>query len=211
MDARAMPSIVDHAAPVGPGKAIEMQLGSILVPDLTAPRPCDVDVPFMHRRLGRLIRFSDHPRALSVAEHHGLVAYLAWLHAEPAAVHRWAVWHDAHEYALGDTVAPIKSVMGGVLDPLEAAWDAAIAGALGIPLPTDEERARVKIYDLLSLRIEWQWVLGLDRSALGAWADDLPPFGETRREADEALVTVLGPQRAESIRLARSRAAEGPA
>lgn len=169
-----------------------LQVGGVLVPDFTAPRPCDVDLQYMHIRLGQIVRFSGHPRALSVQEHQALVATLAERCGEPEGVVRWARYHDAHEYALGDTVAPIKRLFADVMHRLERAWDEAIAGALGIPLPTEEERARVKVYDLLSRRIEWQWVMRLDPADLGDWADGLPAMGETEDDAFSILRQALG-------------------
>jgi hypothetical protein len=116
-----------------------MLLGSVLVADIANPRPEDVDVEFMRFRLGQMRRFSGHPAALVVADHQRICGQLARRIGYCDAVVEWAEHHDDHEYATGDIPSPLQRAIGAdSLRALQARWDVAICGALGIPVPSED-------------------------------------------------------------------------
>ena len=131
------------------------KLGSKQIADAANPQPHEIDVEFMWARLGENRRFNGHPDALTIHEHMLIVAYLAHHHDEPKDVWTWAVHHDCHEYATSDIPTPIKRLLGTKIVAIERAWDRAICGALGAPVPTEETRKIVKKYDNMAASCEW--------------------------------------------------------
>lgn len=106
-------------------------------------------------------RFSGHARAMTVREHLGLCELLAIGAGLSQSEVRWASRHDLHEYALGDTVGPLKAAIGSPLLKIEKLWDESIYRALGDdPLPTEGDRAAVFAIDWLALYLEWRFCLG---------------------------------------------------
>jgi len=146
-----------------------MLLGSILVADVANPRPEDVDLQFMRYRLGAVTRFSNHPAALTIAEHQKLCGHLARHMGCSAEVVEWAEHHDDHEFATGDLATPLQhAIAAGTLNSVQRAWDAAIVVALGLTLPTTKTRLEVAVIDRVALALEWRWALGRDLAELGA-------------------------------------------
>lgn len=145
----------------------EILLGSILVPDLAAPRPQDVDQQFLWYRMGTIRRFTGHPSALFLAEHLKLTGAIAEQMGLPREAVIWAKHHDCHEFATGDLTRPLQKVIGPAgLDVLQARWDVAICAALGIPQPSTQVRAWVSIADTAAMAMEWRYCLGRDIAEL---------------------------------------------
>lgn len=150
------------------------QIGRRMVEDVTAPQPGDVDLPFIFWRLHRIDRFSGHPMALTVAEHHKLCGVIADRDGHPPSVRRWARLHDAHEGVIGDIVRPVREVLGDeYLEVVASRWDVAIAGALGVDMPTADEWLLIRRVDEEAAAIEWIGCLGLGADDLGHGAADL--------------------------------------
>lgn len=144
------------------------QIGRRMVEDVTAPQPRDVDLSFIFWRLHRIDRFSGHPMALSVAEHHKLCGVLADRSGHPPGVRRWARLHDAHEGVIGDIIRPVRQVLGDeYLEVVVSRWDVAIAGALGVDMPSADEWAMIRQVDEDAAGIEWLACLGLKAEDLG--------------------------------------------
>ncbi|MGB3537905.1 MAG: hypothetical protein WBA42_07075 [Mesorhizobium sp.] len=147
---------------------VEMLVGRVLVPDISNPRPEDVDVEFMRMRLATIRRFNGHVRALYVAQHQRLCGALAEHLGYGPAVVEWSEHHDDHEYFTGDIATPLQVVIGmTAIRSLQARWDIAIRGALGIEEPTDETRRLVAVVDAIALAMEWRCLLRRDIAELG--------------------------------------------
>lgn len=145
----------------------EILLGSILVPDMANPRPEDVDQQFMRYRMATIRRFSGHPSALFLDEHHRLTGIIAERMGLPQEAVVWARHHDCHEFATGDLTRPLQKVIAPVgLAPMQSRWDEAICGALGLPVPTTQVRAWVSVADTVAMAMEWRYCLGRDLSEI---------------------------------------------
>jgi len=151
----------------------EMLLGPVMVPDFANPRPEDVDVAFMRMRLATIRRFSGNMHALYVAQHQRLCGAIARSMGYGPAIVEWSEHHDDHEFATGDIATPVQRVVGmEAIRALQARWDIAICGALGILVPTDDVRRHVAVVDAIALVMEWHWLLGRDPAELGL-SDDV--------------------------------------
>lgn len=145
----------------------EILLGSILVPDMANPRPEDVDLQFMAYRMATIRRFSGHPSALFLDEHHRLTGLVAERMGLPQEAVVWARLHDCHEFATGDLTRPLQKVIAPVgLEPLQARWDVAICSALGVTAPTTQVRAWVSVADTVAMALEWRFCLLRDLSEI---------------------------------------------
>jgi hypothetical protein len=140
---------------------IPLALGRCLI-DLADPHPDDVDLDAVHARLAVIRRFSGDPKALTVSAHSRVVSALARAAGASDEVIRWCLCHDMHEAFTGDIPAPVKRYLSEytpALTKLETALDVAICGAMGIPVPSDEVRLRVRFFDKLSETMEWVHIL----------------------------------------------------
>lgn len=147
---------------------VEMLLGRILVPDISHPRPEDVDTEFLRLRLSEMRRFSGHPDALTVSQHQRLCGLLAQAHGLAPSVIEWAEHHDDHEYATGDIATPMQRVFGiERIRLIQARWDVAICYAQGLAFPNEDVRSAVDVVDRLALALEWRWCLERDVAELG--------------------------------------------
>jgi hypothetical protein len=165
-----------------------------MVRDFTNPKEADVDVGFMFWRLGTIVRFSGHVCALSVAQHHTLCGLLADRDNIPPEARIWSRLHDCHEYATGDVTRPVRSALGdNALGIVQARWDRAISGALGVSLPDDEGWAHVDRIDDEAMAIEWLVCLNRDPEEIGIY-----PVGR-RDELEKLILRTVGPRRFDNI------------
>lgn len=163
----------------------KLHLGSVIVPDVTCPRPEDVDLAAIVDWLGRVRRFNHRPGALTILEHCRLVKALAVQGKAAPRVIQWAFRHDWHEAITGDIPAPVKRfIASDRLAQLERAWDEAICAFEGRLPPDDFVRIHVKHYDRLACRIEM--------TALGMTPDPDLPEVPTRYDVREAWAYALG-------------------
>ena len=144
-----------------------IQTASGLAVDLLKPRPEQIKLGDIAVSLSRLNRFNGHTKPLpySVAQHSCLVADLvafSGVDADPQFTLA-ALLHDAHEFALGYLVSPVKQALdtissngfGNWWRMIEAPLQQAIHEALALPrtLPPAWIDA-IKLADLQALEIE---------------------------------------------------------
>ena len=140
---------------------IEVLSGKLV--DLLHPDVRDINLWDMVNSLSRTCRFNGNvPYHYSNAQHSCIVAGL--LDREDR-VH--GLLHDAPEYLLGDLSRPLKQTLKLLCPDFPRAWreledkaERAIYVKVGVPLPTDEQRERVKRADLVALAIEQREILG---------------------------------------------------
>lgn len=174
-------------------------LGSILVQDLLNPSPADVDVSFMRYRMETIVRFSGHPCALTLSEHHRLCEAIGCQIGSSEALIEWARHHDCHEFATGDLIRPLQRAIGADrLGEVQSRWDIAICRRLGIAEPTADVRAQVAEIDALALSIEWRHVLGRPVHELGRDAAALEML-----RCEEVLAAAIDEGRREEMLLGR--------
>lgn len=118
--------------------------------NLEAPRAVDVRLVDIAHALSHLCRYTGHTRWFySVGQHSWIMARaLETAYPDRPAVALWGLLHDAPEAYLGDVTRPLKAMLGERYTALEEAHERAIMAGLGLPMPTEEERAIVKVYDL---------------------------------------------------------------
>jgi len=96
--------------------------------NLTAPKPCDINILDIAHALARVNRFNGHTsESYSVAQHSVLVAQNV-----PEEHKLSALLHDASEAYLGDISTPLKQLLPDY-KALEHKWQHAIAQAFGLP------------------------------------------------------------------------------
>lgn len=130
--------------------------------ELLRPDDEDVDLFDMVTSLARTCRFNGNtPVHYSNAQHSIIVANLL---DDEDRIH--GLLHDAPEYLLGDMTSPVKQALGWISPDFPRAWrylegvaERAIYSKAGVPLPSEEARARVKRADLIALAIEQREVL----------------------------------------------------
>lgn len=107
-------------------------------------------------------------RPESVAEHHHMVAWLAWIYTEGAASARLlmaCLSHDLPEHVTGDLPSPTKRLMPGLKDALAMAEDNVFKAA-GVPNfehdLTPEDAEVLKFCDNFAgwLKCKWEAKLG---------------------------------------------------
>lgn len=141
---------------------------------LRNPKPEQIDIPAVKERLYHIHRFSNDPKALSVAHHETFVALLCEhdpLHVVPSGLQEacitWAEVHDHPEAITGDIPGPLKKylVMNGCfeLHDLEGALERVILQALELRPSVDAEvRRAVGAYDQVARALEWFYHMGRD-------------------------------------------------
>jgi len=134
--------------------------------DLLDATTDQVDLADIAHALARINRFTGHTsRCYSVAEHSIYVqALVARDHPKDIPLLAHALLHDAAEAYVGDVSAPMKWAMRQLrrgadlpeapFDFIERRVQNTILAALGLPLPTPEQKAIIKRADLLMLRTE---------------------------------------------------------
>lgn len=172
-------------------------VGDVFVEDIRFPRPSEIDLDFMDHRLTTQKRFLGHPLALTIREHQVLCVEVVRALGGNAAAQRWAWFHDAHEFALGDWPDPLKRALGDEFPRIAARWDSAILAALGIPEPSEHDRVVVENADLWSREIEWHYCLGQPKPLNPGFALDGKSAG--------LLATALGEDRFRQVLGARRK------
>lgn len=143
--------------------ACRLKVGDRFVPDILNPRPEDVDLFGLERRLQVARRFANTPESLTVWEHSALVMSIAMACGESREVVRWCRYHDFHEGVIGDIPGPLKLLLAAhtnLLPVIEKRWDIVIAQVGGFDYPDAETRAVVHHYDKVAETVEWQVILG---------------------------------------------------
>ncbi|ARB05739.1 hypothetical protein [Synechococcus virus S-ESS1] len=148
-----------------------IHIGSKVI-DMMNPHPDELDIPAIEERLKKIVRFSDHPKALTVWQHTRLTERLVELdytYSFDASsehlfeqVRRWAKHHDDHEGVIGDIVYPVKRLISdrtNVLEIVEVRLDIAICQARGFDYPTEQVRGLTHRYDMAAQTLEWLFAM----------------------------------------------------
>jgi hypothetical protein len=134
--------------------------------DLLDPTPVDVEVEDIAHGLAFVARWNGQTAGdwpYSVAEHSLLVEEIFRATA-PDPSPRWrlaALLHDAPEYVIGDTISPVKAVLGEGYGALDARLAQAVHLRFGLPatLPRDV-KAAIKKADKVSAWLEATRIAG---------------------------------------------------
>lgn len=126
--------------------------------DVCNPTPDAIRIDDIGHGLAAKIRFGGHTRRdlpfYSVAWHSLFCEAVADQMGLPLAVRLQALFHDAPEYVLGDSVSPVKCLLSD-FGPLERGLWAAVARKIGVPA---EFAPEVHQIDLLALECERHFV-----------------------------------------------------
>lgn len=131
--------------------------------DLLAPNPRDIRLEDVAWGLDKLRRFNGQSRIeWTVLEHSLFVLELAKLANLPVETQRDALFHDAAEAFIGDTISPVKRALRAIeptplgmrssWDLLEQVWNVAIDDRFGTSIAIPNEN--VKRCDELAFRVE---------------------------------------------------------
>lgn len=127
--------------------------------------PASVDIEDIAHALGHINRFGGHAKfASSVARHSVAVSLYLQHRGEPTEIVLAGLLHDAHEAYFGDIPSPLKAFLG--IGAREKRIQKFVLKTLGIDpaLVFDE---RVKLADLVSLKVERDTLLPADGDELG--------------------------------------------
>lgn len=141
--------------------------------DLLAPNPATIDVRAMVEMMGRINRWNGATEIPIPLAQHSVGCYEIFRDAFPARRHQavYALLHDAHEYLIGDIIAPTEALLERLhpgfrahLTTLKSRLDTAIRQALGVPepvlggtrAPDIDLLAAVHDADLLTAHLEWE-------------------------------------------------------
>ena len=134
--------------------------------DLLEPDSDQIEIADISEALAKQCRFNGHCRDhYSVAQHSVLVA------SHLPRRHRiFGLLHDAHEAYMGDILAPVKNVMGGILNETQERLDAAIATRYHLPhwyagARHATLRETIKAADQRALVTEWRDILSITSPA----------------------------------------------
>jgi hypothetical protein len=193
----------------GNTSAAWIQTASGLAIDLRKVAPTAIHVPDIIEHLSRIVRFLGAAGEWTVAHHSLLVAEIVaseWDAGRPeesqrgrmiggylmttpqqdrfrALLQKIALIHDAHEFATGDIVSPIKQISGPVriaIKRLESTLDRAIYPAFGLPAWYATHAASflpiryVKRADAIALFIERDALMAKGRNGAPEWTT--PPI-----------------------------------
>lgn len=174
--------------PIHPRRASTafVQLRSGACVDLLAPDLSAVTLEDIATALSRIARFNGHTRGdqpYSVAQHslHVAQAVEAWGYTAP--VQLAALFHDAAEAVLGDTITPVKRLLGPAFVALESRVEDAVRSRFRLPL-------RINVHPIPAADAA---LLATERRDLLAtpawdWGADLPPPLDIRITAEPASV-----------------------
>lgn len=129
----------------------------MMITDLRAAKPEDIDLDLLERKLWNLRRFQGHPKALVVRQHTHLVRALAIRGNASGEAIEWAFHHDDHEAIIGDLHGLLVRMIDAetdVLSSLSDHLDRVICDARGIDWPSKGTRREVHVYDKLAESIE---------------------------------------------------------
>jgi len=134
--------------------------------DMLEPRVQDVDFREACLTLAHINRYSGAASpTVSVAFHSMIADDLA-----PPDIRPWVILHDFHEYVVGDGTTPFAQALNAIanrrtpfscidtvkksIHELKLIHDFAIFTAAGLPMPTAEQRQRIREIDLRALATE---------------------------------------------------------
>jgi hypothetical protein len=118
--------------------------------ELEEPRAENVKMSDIAYALGRICRFNGHlPKHYSVAEHSVLVARELYSHERI-----YGLLHDAAEAYLGDFPSPVKKLMNGYYEKIEAPIMEAIYASLKIKPPSKHTSNNIHDVDMYMRSIE---------------------------------------------------------
>lgn len=155
--------------------------------DLAWPDPTTINIDDIAHALAMQVRFNGHcSRFYSVAEHSWHCS--KWLEAQGhnERIQLLGLLHDAAETYTGDFIYGVKQIVIDVVD-VEHRIQVQIYKALGVALPSDDERHIVKLSDCVMLATEVpqlmssaggdaRWNFKADKwevaSALGRWGPE---------------------------------------
>jgi len=153
------------------------------------PSPEDVRIEDITHALSLVCRFGGHCREFySVAQHSVIVADIL-READPFdyQLQMYGLLHDASEAYIGDVVRPLKRSLQLYRD-IEAITQETILRGLGLPQPSEEQRAKVKAADNVALMTERRDLVNHgDR----AWQNEVEPL--------PYAIKAVGPGRARTI------------
>lgn len=145
------------------GRPMQTHSGRIFFP--LDPRHDEVDIGDIAHALACIPRFNGHSsEPYSVALHSVHVARIVSRKRPELALA--ALLHDATEAYLGDIVRPLKlgmSIDGVPIQQIEARLEVVILEALGVPVPSAEDRAIIREADNIALATEARDLMGNPR------------------------------------------------
>lgn len=94
----------------------------------------------------------------SIAEHSVLVSNISELMDDDLPTQRCALLHDGHEYITGDFPSPFKYDVPGLRE-WEGEIEARFRAALNLPYQGDPVWQKIKLYDLLALHFEADFLM----------------------------------------------------
>ena len=169
-----------------PQFAMGLTIGKLHIHDLLNPQSAEIDLAGVDRNLRNARRFSNHPDALTLAQHQALTGLIAERDGAPEAVIEWAKHHDDHEGITGDMPGPLKAIISWhttVLTEIEEGLDKAICARRGVLYPTLETRMKTSYYDKAAETVEWLYVLMREPAP---WTKPVPNW--LNAEMAEALI-----------------------
>jgi 5'-deoxynucleotidase YfbR-like HD superfamily hydrolase len=137
--------------------------------DLLDPSPLDIEIEDIAHGLARVARWNGQtlgPEIYSVAQHSLLVEAIGrHLDPDPGASAQLALLlHDGPEYVIGDIISPLKAVIGGAYQAVEARLLAAIHLRFGLPPRPDNAFKRfAKRADRIAAFLEATRLAGFSR------------------------------------------------
>lgn len=127
--------------------------------DLPNPDPAEIHWPDIAESLAKQCRFLGHcEEHYSVAQHCVLASHKTRDELGPGFA-IYGLLHDAHEAYLGDTIRPVKDLLGPELKKLERSVDAVIYGVASIPLPGWKIQEVIQEIDIRMLATEKRDIL----------------------------------------------------
>ena len=133
--------------------------------DLIAPKAADINFYEICLSLANINRFAGATESpVSVAFHTMIADDLA-----PPSISPWVLAHDLHEFAITDITTPVAEALAEIaqeqhrfgaeivtqaIKGLKRRHDIAIHAAAGLPMPTAEQKALIKVADLRAMKTE---------------------------------------------------------
>ncbi len=132
--------------------------------DLENLESYDFPIEDIAHSLSMNCRFNGHtPKFYSVAQHSLFVSDTL---REIDRLQFLGLVHDFHEHVVSDIPNPVKqymkNVMGFDIGVLEDKIDAAFFNKIGIKPPTEDEKKTIKLYDMLALKVEKDFLIQSD-------------------------------------------------
>ncbi|MGV1768759.1 hypothetical protein ACQZ6B_01155 [Agrobacterium vitis] len=179
--------------------------------DLVAPHPGEVCVYKMASALSRINRFNGVPEAggYSVAQHSVMGTEALLNERADSMLAALFLFHDGHEYLLGDWTRPAQDAIAAVIRQqtaeigvavafrtaiatLKNGWDTAIYSALHLPPPSAWKSGDRKLVHAMDTMM-----LGAEARALFLRGQELYPIDKYRQPKLKGAITPWGPAKAE--------------